>query len=65
MPTKTQIKKLAEKAEEACIDLRDALQEYLDDKSEGWIDGEAGEEWSGKIDAADQAVDYVNDARPE
>ncbi len=65
MATKKEIRALADAAEAACEKLRDTLQEFFDDKSERWQEGEAGDEWQGLIDAADCAFEAANDARPE
>jgi hypothetical protein len=58
------IVKLIDKADEALERLRDALQEHFDDKSERWQEGEAGDEWQQKIDAAEQALDALGECRP-
>ncbi len=58
------LNKLIDKAEGAIEELRDALQEHFDDKSERWQEGEAGDEWQQKIDAAEQALDALGECRP-
>ncbi len=64
MATKKEIEALAETAERACEHLRDTLQEFFDDKSDPWQEGEPGEIWQELIDYAEQAYDACNSARP-
>ena len=64
MATLKEIETIAETAERACEQLRDMLQEFFDDKSDSWQEGEPGEIWQELIDLAEQAYDACNSARP-
>ncbi len=64
MATLKEIETLAETAERACEHLRDTLQEYFDDKTDSWQDGDRGDFWRELIDYAEQAYDACNSARP-
>lgn len=54
--TKSEIRKLTDKAEAATEELRDALQELYDSRSEKWQESDAGTDLSEAIDEVDNAV---------
>jgi len=46
-------------------EVRDEVEEFIEDHSEKWQESEKGEEWRGLMDELDEHLDTLDVAQPE